>query len=235
METKSIIEINGLNYIYPDGTNALSSINLTVAPGESVALIGANGAGKSTLLLHLNGILNGGDNIKIGGLAPTKKNLADIRKMVGLVFQDPDSQLFMPTVFEDAAFGPINLGLQRNDVEASVKRALAMVDMSGTEERASHHLSFGEKKRISLATILSMDPEILALDEPTANLDPRHRRELIALLCRLPQTKIIASHDLDMVGNVCSRVVIMSKGRISFDGSAKEALSNGELLEKNGL
>jgi len=235
MTTKTIVEIADLNYHYPDGTPALSSVNLTVRDGESLALIGANGAGKSTLLLHLNGILNGRGRVNIDGLPAVEKNIKQIRGLVGLVFQDPDSQLFMPTVFEDVAFGPLNMGLERKEIDSSVKKALMQVDMAGTEDRTSHHLSSGEKKRISLATILSMNPRLLALDEPTSNLDPRHRREIIGLLVSLRQTKIIATHDMDMVTKVCDRAVLMNRGRIVFDGSVRDVLSDEELLRTNGL
>ena len=235
MENKKMIEISNLSYRYPDGNCALDNISLSVKDGESVALIGANGAGKSTLLLHLNAILRGGKSVKVKGLESVEKNIVSIRQKVGLVFQDPDSQLFMPTVFDDVAFGPINMKMNHAAVDAAVKTALDRVDLAGYETRSSHHLSFGEKKRASLATILSMSPEILALDEPSANLDPRHRRELIKLLREFKQTKIIATHDLDLVEQVCTRVVLMKKGLIVADGHADEILPNTHLLEANGL
>jgi len=235
MENKPAIEISNLSYSYPDGKMALEGVSLTIREGESVALIGANGAGKSTLLLHLNSIFNGGPAVKIMGMESAENNIAAIRKAVGLVFQDPDSQLFMPTLFDDVAFGPINMKMPHIAVDAAVKTALDRVDLAGYETRNSHHLSFGEKKRASLATVLSMDAKILALDEPSANLDPRHRRELIALLKELKQTKVIATHDIDMVEKVCERVVLMKKGKIVADGKTGEIISDLALLEINGL
>ncbi len=233
--TKKIIEIRKLNYTYPDGTKALDNINLDVFEGESIGIIGPNGAGKSTLLLHLNGILKDDSYIRILGLDMKNENLPQIRSKVGLVFQDPENQLFMPTVFDDISFGPINMGLAKNDVEASVNAALKEVDMLDYIRRLSYHLSFGEKKRVSIATVLSMKPEVLALDEPTSNLDPKARYELIELLKSIDKTKVIASHDLEMILEVCSRSIILDRGVIVSMGPTKEILSNFSLLKEHNL
>jgi cobalt/nickel transport system ATP-binding protein len=220
-----IIGIRNLSYSYPDGTRALAGINLEIGQGESVGIIGANGAGKSTLLFHLNGLLRGSGEINILGEDLTDKNLSRIRSAVGLVFQDPDSQLFMPTVFDDVGFGPLNMRRTRQEVEKSVRQALKDVDMLPAIKRSSHHLSIGEKKRIAIATVLSMNPQILVMDEPSSNLDPRHRRELIDLLNSLEMTKIIATHDLDLLGRTCSRLVLMEEGRIVSGGDCPEFLT----------
>jgi cobalt/nickel transport system ATP-binding protein len=225
-----IICIKNLHYSYPDGTRALSDINLEIQRGESLGIIGSNGAGKSTLLLHINGILQGRGEINVFGKDLTDKNLPLIRSMVGLVFQDPDNQLFMPTVFDDVSFGPINMGMQRQDVEKSVKKALKEVDMLASIKRSSHHLSVGEKKRIAIATVLSMNPQILVLDEPSSNLDPKHRRALIKLLNMLEMTKIIATHDLDLIGQTCSRVVLMEEGKIVSGGLCPDFLAEAAAL-----
>lgn len=232
---KKVIEIKNLNYSYPDGTEALFNIDLDIFEGESVGIIGPNGAGKSTLLLHLNGILKGNSHIRIFDLELNDENLAQIRRKVGMVFQDPENQLFMPTVFDDVAFGPINMSLPKNEVELSVKEALEEVDMLKVINRASHRLSFGEKKRVSIATVLSMKPEILALDEPSSNLDPKHRRNLINFLKGLKLTKIIVAHDLDLVLQTCSRVVLVDKGRIIVAGNTLDILKNNSLLQIHDL
>jgi cobalt/nickel transport system ATP-binding protein len=221
----NIIEIENLSYSYPDGTRALSDINLEVEQGEALGIIGSNGAGKSTLLLHLNGILQGSGKIQIAGQELIEKNINLIRRMVGLVFQDPDSQLFMPTVFDDVGFGPINMGMKKQEVAESVSQALKEVDMLPSIARSSHHLSVGEKKRISIATVLSMNPQILVMDEPSSNLDPKHRRELILLLNKLEMTKVIASHDLELIAQTCSRVVLMEEGKIISGGTCPNFLS----------
>jgi cobalt/nickel transport system ATP-binding protein len=220
-----IICIKNLNYSYPDGTQALCDINLEIQRGESLGIIGSNGAGKSTLLLHINGILRGRGKINVLGRDLTDKNLSLIRSMVGLVFQDPDSQLFMPTVFDDVSFGPINMGMQKQDVEKSVHKALKEVDMLASIKRSSHHLSVGEKKRIAIATVLSMNPQILVLDEPSSNLDPKHRRDLIKLLNKLEMTKIIATHDLGLIEKTCSRIILMEEGKIIAGGLCPEFLA----------
>lgn len=232
---KKIIEVKELSYSYPDGTPALRDVNLEVYKGETLGIIGPNGAGKSTFLLHLNGIFRGNGHVKILDMDVNDKNLKRIRNKVGIVFQDPDNQLFMPTVFEDVAFGPLNMNMSKDEVEKAVINALQKVDMLNAIKRISHHLSFGEKKRISIATVLSMNPDILVLDEPSSNLDPRHRRDLINFLKSLEITKIIATHDLDMVLDLCSRVILLDEGTVIADGEVMEILSNKELLESHDL
>ncbi len=231
-----VLSIRDLSFSYPDGRHALDSVSFSVGAGECVGIVGPNGAGKSTLLLHLNGILRAGDGaVKVLGQSVVSVNLKWVRSKVGLVFQDPDDQLFSPTVFEDVAFGPINMGCEEQDVNESVARALEEVGMAGFEKRSSHHLSFGERKRISLATVLAMEPEILVLDEPTSGLDPAGRWSLIELLRGLPVTKIVASHDMDLVGALCDRVIILHSGRVVADGPAEEVLGDRKLLAAHGL
>ena len=229
------IEIINLSYSYPDGHKALADINIAVGPGETVALIGPNGAGKSTLLLHLNGIIRTDGAVRILGVTLDDKNLKWVRSKVGLVFQNPDDQLFSPTVFDDVAFGPLNMGYAAEEVRERTSQSLELVGMKGYEERSPHHLSIGEKKRISIATILSMSPEILVIDEPTANLDPRAKWEFTELVKGLPMTKIVASHDLEMVAVLCERTIILSNGKIAADDNTKSILSNTALLERHGL
>jgi len=229
------VEISGLSYVYPDGQCGVKDIDLTISCGESVALIGPNGAGKSTLLLHLNGILRGNTAVKVQGLPVDDKNIREIRKKVGMVFQDPEDQLFSLNVYEDVAFGPVNMGFPAEEVDTRVKLALQKVGMWGYEKRSSHHLSIGEKKRIAIATVLSLDPGILALDEPTSSLDPRGKWALIDLLQKLPVTMIVASHDLDLVRCLCSRTVIMDSGRIVADGGTGIILGDEPLLRAHGL
>lgn len=230
-----IIRIENLSFSYPDGQQALTGISLSVHQGESVALIGPNGAGKSTLLLHLNGILRSDGIVKIFGRQIDDDNLKEIRSKIGLVFQNPDDQLFSPTVFDDVAFGPINLGYAKNEVNQLVAKALNWVDMTGYEQRSSHHLSLGEKKRIAIATVLSMNPEVLVIDEPTSNLDPRSKWALISLLKGLPITKVIAAHDLELVQALCQRAIILDQGKIITDGTCAQILSNASLLRAHGL
>jgi len=229
------IEVRNLSFSYPDGHEALKDVTLSIAPGEKVALVGPNGAGKSTLLLHLNGILIGQGRVAVCGLTVEQKNLSRVRAMVGLVFQNPDDQLFSPTVFDDVAFGPLYQGLEPAEVERRVDSALAAVCMTGYARRVSHHLSAGEKKRIAIATVLSMNPEVLVLDEPTAGLDPRARRTLINLLRDLPMTMLASSHDLAMVRELLPRMVIMDEGRIVADGLTGKLLKDEKLLEAHGL
>jgi cobalt/nickel transport system ATP-binding protein len=200
-----------------------------------VAVIGPNGAGKSTLLLHLNGILRGNSTVKICGLAVEEKNLKEIRRKVGLIFQDPEDQLFSLNVFDDVAFGPINMGLTESEVKQHVAQALQWVNMADYEQRSPHHLSVGEKKRIAIATVLSLDPEILVIDEPTSNLDPRSKWSLVELLNRLPITKIIATHDLELVRALCHRTVVMDEGKIAADGKTENILADIPLLRAHGL
>lgn len=229
-----VIKIKGLNYKYPDGTKALEDINLDICRSDTIAIIGPNGAGKTTLLLHLNGIFNS-SSVEICGLPVNQENLAVIRQKVGIVFQDPDDQLFMPTVFEDVAFGPLNMGLTKDGIEKKVDAALGFVDMKGYKEKVSHHLSYGEKKRISLATVLSMEPEILVLDEPTGNLDAKHRKEFIDFLGSLNITRVIATHDIDMVLSICNKVAIMDSGRIVAFDTKENIFENKELLRKYSI
>ena len=229
------IEVEQLSFSYPDGHPALVDVSLHIAPGEKVALVGPNGAGKSSLILHLNGILTGQGRVTVCGLEVGGKTLGRVRAAVGLVFQNPDDQLFSPTVYEDVAFGPLYQGLPPAEVEARVTSALAAVWMSDYARRVSHHLSVGEKKRIAIATVLSMNPEVLVLDEPTSGLDPRARRGLINLLRELPVTMLAASHDLRMVSELFPRMVIMDEGRIVADGPTEALLRDGKLLEAHGL
>jgi cobalt/nickel transport system ATP-binding protein len=229
------IEVDQLSFSYPDGHPALRDVSLHIAPGEKVALVGPNGAGKSTLILHLNGILTGQGRVTVCGLPVEQKTLGRVRAAVGLVFQNPDDQLFSPTVFDDVAFGPLYQGLGREAVEQRVTSALAAVRMSNYARRVSHHLSAGEKKRIAIATVLSMEPEILVLDEPTAGLDPRARRALINLLHEMPLTMLISTHDLAMVRELLPRMVIMDDGRIVADGPTAELMKDEKLLTEHGL
>jgi cobalt transport protein ATP-binding subunit len=230
------ISIRHLHFAYPDGTEALRGIDLEVGAGEKVAIVGPNGAGKSTLLLHLNGILGGGHGeVEVDGIAVTPASARLVRARVGLVFQDPDDQLFSPTIGEDVAFGPLTMGLARGDVHHRVEAALAAVGMSGTERRVPHHLSLGQRKRVSLATVLAMDPGILVFDEPTAGLDPRGRREVMGVLRERTETVLVSSHDLAMVAEVLPRTVILDDGRIVADGPTAGLLADAELLEAHGL
>jgi cobalt transport protein ATP-binding subunit len=230
------IEVRDLGFSYPDGRVALRGVTLHIGPGEKVALVGPNGAGKSTLMLHLNGILQpASGSVTVCGLAVGKETLGRVRAAVGLVFQDPDDQLFSATVFEDVAFGPLHMGLSEAEVRDRVDRALAAVQMKGYGDRVPRHLSAGEKKRIAIATVLSMDPEILVLDEPAAGLDPRARRGLIRLLGDLPQTMLVATHDLRLVGAVFARTVVMDEGQIVADGPTGRILADAPLLDAHGL
>jgi len=229
------IEIEHLSFAYPDGHQALKDITLHVGHGEKVALVGPNGAGKSTLLLHLNGILTGQGRVRVCGLELSKETLPRVRALVGLVFQLPDDQLFSPTVFDDVAFGPIYQGLSVAEVHQRVAEALQAVHMSEAAQRVSHHLSVGQKKRIAIATVLSMRPQILALDEPSSGLDPRARRDLIQLLSELPQTMLVSTHDMLMVRELFPRMVIMDQGQVVADGATQELLKDAALLEAHGL
>ena len=235
MSEASVVNVDDLKFSYPDGHVALRGVSLKLCPGDKVALVGPNGAGKSTLMLHLNGILNGHGEIEVGGVRLTKDNLPVIRAMVGLVFQNPDDQLFSPTVFEDVAFGPLHMGLSEPEVIARVDKALEAVRMSAYRDRLSHHLSVGEKKRIAIATVLSMEPKILILDEPSAGLDPRARRTLINLLRELPITMLVSTHDMRLVEELFPRTIVMDEGLIVADGKTKEILSDEKLLEAHGL
>ena len=235
MAVEPCIEIRNLSFAYPDGRQALRDVSLNVRPGEKVALVGPNGAGKSTLLLHLNGILRGEGTVRVMGQAVAAPHLARIRARVGLVFQDPDDQLFSPTVFEDVAFGLLYAGLPEEEIRDRVRWALAQVGLEGYAERVSHHLSPGEKKRAAIASVLSMRPEVLALDEPTSGLDPRTRRRLIELLQGLPQTMLVATHDMQFVVQVFPRTVVLDGNQVVADGPTGELLADGHLLEAHGL
>jgi cobalt/nickel transport system ATP-binding protein len=229
------VVVRDLHYSYPTGREALCGVSLTVMPGERVALVGPNGAGKSTLMLHLNGILSGTGLVEVDGLTVEPKNLKQVRARVGLVFQDPDDQLFSPTVFDDVAFGPIYMGLPEAEIRERVQTALAQVGAEGAEARAPYHLSGGEKKRVAIATVLTMSPTVLALDEPTSGLDPRGRRELIALLAALPQTLIVSTHDLRMVRELLPRTIVLDAGRVCADGPTAEVLADERMLREHGL
>ena len=230
------IRVEKLSFSYPDGQQALAEVSLVIDKGELVGIVGPNGAGKSTLLLHLNGILRSDNGaVKVLGWPIDDKNLRRIRSKVGVVFQNPDDQLFSPTVFDDVAFGPINMGYTASEVRQAVTRSLDWVGMTGYEERSCHHLSFGEKKRVSLATVLAMAPEILVLDEPTSNLDPAGKWSLISLLKNLPVTKIVASHDIEMVRALCQRIIVLNQGRVITEGATEAVLADKMLLVAHGL
>lgn len=236
-----IVELKHLNHCYPDGRQSLFDLCLTIGSGECVGVVGPNGAGKSTLLLHLNGILpekftpTGENGVWIAGEQVAPESLRLIRRKVGLLFQNPEDQLFCPTVLDDVAFGPLNLGLSPAEAKAVASHALQQVGLSGFEDRAPHRLSLGEKKRVCLAGVLACEPEILVLDEPTSNLDPRGRRRFIELIGSLSMTKIIATHDLEMVVELCQRTVILDHGRIQAHGPTTELLSDSQLMDKHGL
>ena len=231
-----IIELQDVHYSYPDGTRALNGISFQILHGDSVGLVGANGAGKSTLLLQMNGtLLPTKGSVRIGETVLSKKTVREIRKRIGLVFQDPDDQIFMPTVFEDVAFGPLNLGWTLENVEQSATKALEQVNCLDLKDRPPHRLSLGQKRSISIASVISMDPDILVMDEPSSNLDPRSRRQLIQLLNTFDHSKIIASHDLDMILELCERTIILGEGRVAADGTTPELFSDEKLLQENGL
>ena len=236
MNDAAAVHVQGLVYSYPDGSPALRGVDLDITAGERVAVLGPNGAGKTTLILHLNGILlpQAGE-VAIGGMPVTKANFKEIRRRVGVVFQDPDDQLFMPTVRDDVAFGPANLGLPGEAVDARVQAALDAVGMDGSGGRPPHHLSFGQRRRVALATVLAMDPQILVLDEPTSNLDPAARRDLADILVTLPVTAVIVTHDLPYALELCPRSVIINDGVIVADGPTAEILGDAELMAANRL
>ncbi len=229
------IEIRALSYRYPDGNPALRDVSLRVNEGEIVGLVGANGAGKSTLLLHLNGVLAARGSVVVGGVPVTPASLRETRRRVGLVFQNPDDQLFMPRVFDDVAFGAINLGFPPKEVARKVREALDAVGMAGFADRAPQHLSLGEKKKIAIATVLVMNCEVLVLDEPTAGLDPRARRDLMRLLAALPCTQVIATHDLEMAVELFDRVALLSRGELAAEGAPAALLADEVLMEAHGL
>ena len=232
------LEISDLSFSYPDGWQALKGVSFSVQPGEKVAILGPNGAGKSTLMLHLNGLLHGDGDVSVMGhrvVENDKKALARIRAMVGLVFQDPDDQLFSPTVYDDVAFGPLYMGLPQEEIDDRVRNALSQVGLDGYADRMPFHLSGGEKKRAAIATVLSMRPQVLVLDEPSAGLDPRARRGLITLIEGLDQTILTTTHDMHMVREIFPRCIIMDSGAIVADAPTSEILADQRLLEAHGL
>ena len=223
----------GLTFGYAPGADVLAGLDLTVGHRERVAVLGPNGAGKTTLMLHLNGLLRGGGELEVAGLPVERDTLPALRARVGLVFQDPDDQLFMTTVAEDVGFGPRNLGFDA--VEQRTAAALRAVRMEHAAERAPHQLSMGERRRVAIAGVLAMDPQLLVLDEPSANLDPRARRELLDLLAALDRTLLVVTHDLPFAAELCERAVILSRGRIVADGSCSALLEDTALLAAHDL
>jgi cobalt/nickel transport system ATP-binding protein len=231
-----VLDLRGVAHAYPDGHQSLFGVDLHVHPGERVALLGPNGAGKTTLVLHLNGILRAGrGSVTISGLPVTDANLPEIRRRVGIVFQDPDDQLFMPSVRDDVAFGPANLGLSRAEVGQRVEEALRAVGMLDHVDRPPHHLSFGQRRRVAVATVLAMRPEILVLDEPSSNLDPASRRELAEILESLDVTVLMVTHDLPYALQLCERSVVLSDGVVAADGPTRTILGDAELLARHRL
>jgi len=230
-----IIQIENLNFDYPDRKEVLKNINLKIMDGEDVAVIGKNGAGKSTLLLHMIGILNGNGIIRIFGKGLKKENLYEIRKRIGFIFQNPDDQLFMPTIFDDISFGPLNFGFSEEETKKRVSEVLKIVGLDNYALRKPHHLSMGEKKRAAIATVLVLEPEVIIFDEPTLSLDPNGRRSLIEFIKRLKSTKIIATHDLEMALEICKRVILMKNGRIIVDGEINKILGDQKLMNEIGM
>lgn len=239
MTEKPSVRVSDLHYAYPDGNKALNDVNLTIASKERVALLGPNGAGKTTLVMHLNGILSptsGAISIADFTLDSSNKEITKrVREQVGIVFQDPDDQLFMPTVFEDVAFGPTNMGLSEAEIERRSVNALELVGMLSLKDRAPHHLSFGQRRRVAVATVLAMEPEILILDEPSSNLDPASRRELSEILLDLDVTILMVTHDLPYAFEICERSLILNQGQIVADDSTTSILQNSALLTANRL
>jgi cobalt/nickel transport system ATP-binding protein len=229
------IHARDLHFEYPNGVAGLNGVDLHVGHGERVAVIGPNGAGKTTLMLHLNALLTGKGELEVAGLRVGHDDVRDLRSRVGLVFQDPDDQLFMPTVREDVAFGPLNAGCSRIEVEDRIREALGAVRMTELADRAPHQLSLGQRRRVAIATVLAMRPSLLVLDEPSANLDPRTRRELMELLDTVERTMLVVTHDLPLAATLCQRAVILSGGRIVADGPCREILADEELLAAHDL
>lgn len=243
--TEQIVQIRRLSYRYPNGYLALDDVSFSVAQGEVVGIVGPSGAGKSTLLMHFNGLLpenieanlqeSNGWSIRVDSLPISKEQLPEIRRRVGFLFQDPDDQLFCPTVREDVAFGPLNLGLTPDEVEQRITQSLEAVGLSDFESRSTLQLSLGERKRVCLAGVLACRPLILALDEPAGNLDPRAKRQLLEILKAFEGSQVIATHDLDFVLEHCNRVVVLDQGRIRADGPPRSVLSDAQLMERHGL
>ncbi|MFQ6172471.1 energy-coupling factor ABC transporter ATP-binding protein [Oryzobacter sp. R7] len=231
-----VLDLRQVAYAYPGGHQALFGVDLHVHPGERVALLGPNGAGKTTLVLHLNGVLTPGHgSVTVSGLPVTAGNLLEVRRRVGLVFQDPDDQLFMPTVRDDVAFGPANLGIRGAELDARVHAALDAVGVADLADRAPHHLSFGQRRRVAIATVLAMSPEILVLDEPSSNLDPASRRELADILRELPVTLLMVTHDLPYALELCERAVVLSEGTVVADGGTRDVLGDSDLMARHRL
>ncbi len=230
-----LIQVEELSYRYEDGTQALCGIDMRVARAERVGLVGPNGSGKSTLLLCLSGLLAGEGVVRLDGEVMTRAGWRALRGRVGLVFQSPDDQLFMPTLADDLAFGPINQGLAEPEVDRRVGEAATAMSLADMLERAPHHLSMGQKRNAAIAAVLAMRPAVLLMDEPSSNLDPRSRRRLIEVLAGLEATLLVASHDLALVGGLCERVLVIDEGRIIADGPSREVLGNADLMHRHGL
>ncbi|GAA3047440.1 energy-coupling factor ABC transporter ATP-binding protein [Actinokineospora globicatena] len=233
--TPPALLVERLAYAYPDGHQALFGVDLRVEQGERVAVLGPNGAGKTTLVLHLNGVLTGQGKVEVTGLPVNKQNMKEVRRRVGIVFQDPDDQLFMPTVRDDVAFGPANFGLRGPELDARVTRALDDVGMAEHADRSPLHLSGGQRRRVALATVLACDPDVLVLDEPSANLEPRARRELAEVLLGLGRTTVMVTHDLPYALQLCPRSVLVDGGVVVADGPTRELLADGDLLARHRL
>ncbi len=231
-----VLDVRGLAYAYPDGHQALHGVDLHVHRGERVALLGPNGAGKTTLVLHLNGILAAGaGTVEVSGLPVERRHMQEIRRRVGVVFQDPDDQLFMGTVRADVGFGPANLGLRGSELEERVTTALDLVGMTAFADRPPHHLSFGQRRRVAVATVLAMRPEILVLDEPSSNLDPASRRELADILRALDVTVLMVTHDLPYALELCERAVVLGDGHVVADGATYDVLTDDALMRAHRL
>jgi len=231
-----LVLFENVSFRYPDGTGALKAVSFRITHGESVGIVGANGAGKSTLLLHMNAyLLPQSGEVTIGDLRLDKRSRPEIRKKVGMVFQNPDDQLFMPTVYDDVAFGPLNLGIAPDAVSTRVETALKTVGCYGLKDKPPHHLSGGQKSSVAIASVIAMEPDILVMDEPAANLDPKSRRALITLLNTFRHSKIIASHDLDLILDVCKRCIVIRQGEVVADGPSETVLTDRKLLEENNL
>ncbi len=243
--SETVLRVDQLTYRYPGGLKALDQVSLELAHGETVGLVGPSGAGKSTLLMHLNGLLpeasqagrNGVESgtVDVRGIRVNKDRLPEVRRLVGFLFQDPDDQLFCPTVQEDVAFGPLNLGLPNDEVLTRVSESLAAVDLIDYDFRSTLQLSVGERKRVCLAGIFACRPAVLALDEPFSNLDPRARRSIIRILRDFEGAKILATHDLDLVVEICDRVIVLDQGSIQADGATAAILADNELVQRHGL